>query len=496
MPKVEIDYSNTIIYKITCKDPNNKDVYVGHTTNFVQRKHAHKQSCINSDCKVYTVIRDSGGWTNWKMEIVSFFDCKNHYEARVKEQEYYTLLNATLNSVEPLPPPKKVVIKEKKPKNPKKIKEIFFCNKCSITCDNLTSLSTHNLTKKHLKKLDKVATNTADPASENAKNAKIFLCEICDFKCSKGSDYTRHKMTSKHINASKMFLNTDEPLEEVQFICECGKQYKHRQSLHVHKKKCNKTCVEEAQTSDIIELLKQVIQDKTPNNIMLEILKQNNEFKELLIEQKNILPANNDELVAELLKQNNEFKELMLEQSKYMMELASKAVNNTNCNNKTFNLTFYLNETCKDAVNFIKSLALQLSDLDYTRKYGYVAGITNILLRGLKAIDVNKRPFHCCDLKREIIYIKHDGVWEKDDNNKSKMIKAIKQLTHRNFLQVEEWRNKNPSSRDVESKKNTEYLYIIREVLGGPIAKDDASNFSKIIRNVMKEILIDKRISI
>ena len=150
-------------------------------------------------------------------------------------------------------------------------------------------------------------------------------------------------------------------------------------------------------------------------------MKQN---KELMQEKTS---ANNDELVAELLKQNNEFKELMLEQNKAMLELASKAGNsNCNNNNKTFNLTFYLNETCKDAVNiddFIQSVALQLSDLDYTRKYGYVAGITNILLRGLKAIEVNKRPFHCCDIKREIIYIKHDGVWEKDDNNKSQMIK-------------------------------------------------------------------------
>ena len=111
MPKTEIDYSNTIIYKITCKDPSIKDVYVGHTTNFVQRKHAHKQSCINEKsstykCKLYKVIRENGGWHNWMMEIVNFFNCADHYEARKKEQEYFKILNATLNSVEPLPLPK------------------------------------------------------------------------------------------------------------------------------------------------------------------------------------------------------------------------------------------------------------------------------------------------------------------------------------------------------------------------------------------------------
>ena len=117
MPKVDIDYSNTIIYKITCKDSNVKDVYVGHTTNFVQRKHAHKQACNNvknpTPCKLYQVIRSNGGWKNWFMEIVGFFNCNDHYEARQKEQEYFLLLNATLNSIEPMPKPKVVIPTEK-----------------------------------------------------------------------------------------------------------------------------------------------------------------------------------------------------------------------------------------------------------------------------------------------------------------------------------------------------------------------------------------------
>jgi hypothetical protein len=113
MPKVEIDYSNTIIYKITCKDPSITDLYVGHTTNFVQRKHSHKQSCINDkslnyNCKLYQVIRNNGGWSNWSMEIINFFNCKDHYEARKKEQEYFVLLQATLNSIEPMPKPKSI----------------------------------------------------------------------------------------------------------------------------------------------------------------------------------------------------------------------------------------------------------------------------------------------------------------------------------------------------------------------------------------------------
>ena len=260
----------------------------------------------------------------------------------------------------------------------------------------------------------------------------------------------------------------------------CKKLFNDRAGLWRHKKKCN---VEKTENKALDVM-----------NLMFELMKQN---KELM--QKNTPTANNDELVAELLKQNNEFKELMLEQSKYMLEIASKAgntnCNNNNSNNKTFNLNFYLNDTCKDAVNifdFIKSIGLKLTDLEYTSKYGYVAGITNIILRGLKEIDACKRPFNCSDIKREIVYVKDNGVWEKDDENKSKMVKAIQKISHRNFLQVEEWRDKYPSSRDVESNKNTEYLYIMKEVLGGSLDKSDAENYTKIIRNIMKEIVIDK----
>ena len=111
MPKTEIDYSTTIIYKITCKDILCQDVYIGHTTNFVQRKHSHKQGCVNEksnnyNCKLYKIIRENGGWNNWKMEIINWYNCKNSYEARKKEQEYFELFNATLNSVEPMAKPK------------------------------------------------------------------------------------------------------------------------------------------------------------------------------------------------------------------------------------------------------------------------------------------------------------------------------------------------------------------------------------------------------
>ena len=173
MPKTDIDYSNTIIYKITCKDMAIKDVYVGHTTNFVQRKHTHKQSCVNVKsnnytCKLYEVIRDNGGWNNWKMEIINLFECKDQYEARKKEQEYFISLNATLNSIEPMPTPTSIIhIKNKK-------KELYFCATCNIYCNNSKTLEEHNTTKKHLKKIAITIPGSVATARSIEENAEKF----------------------------------------------------------------------------------------------------------------------------------------------------------------------------------------------------------------------------------------------------------------------------------------------------------------------------------
>jgi hypothetical protein len=236
MPRNEIDYSNTIIYKITCKDIAIKDVYVGHTTNFVQRKHAHKQSCINTKslnykCKLYEVIRKNGGWENWQMDIINFFNCADHYSARKKEQEYFISLNATLNSIEPLPKPKvitKNIIRE--------LKSIYFCNTCNIYCYNSKTFDIHKNTKKHIKIYQKNE-NPDDNQAENPieKHDYKFQCESCDFLCSKNSDYNRHLITAKHLMADSDVCISDTP----SYICsKCNHIFKHASSLSRHKKNC------------------------------------------------------------------------------------------------------------------------------------------------------------------------------------------------------------------------------------------------------------------
>lgn len=220
MSKPDIDYSNTIFYKIYCKDADIKELYVGHTTNFVQRKYNHKQTCTNEknanhNLKVYKCIRDNGGWDNWKMEIIGFRDCYDHYEARKIEQNYFDTMCATLNSVEPL---RKSKLGPMKLSEPKKEKRTWYCNVFETICET----DKHKRNQKNVQMI--------------AKNSQKFLCESCDYKTVRKSQYERHLMTLKH----KILTSAYEIVpKSSKYSCKCGKEYKHRQSLYTHKQKCS-----------------------------------------------------------------------------------------------------------------------------------------------------------------------------------------------------------------------------------------------------------------
>jgi hypothetical protein len=281
MPKVDIDYSNTIFYKIFCKDSTIKELYVGLTTNFVQRKHAHKQSCKNEkstnyNCKLYNVIRNAGGWENWQMEIIAFHNCKDSYEAHKKEQEYFEMLGATLNSIEPLPKPKEPITKIVKEKT------ILYCEPCNIYFSYWKAQEIHNNSHKHHKMVsmyndNKLATNIMKCSFQK------FHCESCEFTSFKTSEYIRHNMTAKHINRTNMNnleqKNTEQSAN--QYTCKkCSKNYKARNSLWYHEQKCIVNTTTETEKDK-----QQPIDDNMQMNIILELVKQNKEFKQLLIEQ-------------------------------------------------------------------------------------------------------------------------------------------------------------------------------------------------------------------
>jgi hypothetical protein len=307
------------------------------------------------------------------------------------------------------------------------------------------------------------------------KNAEPKHCECCDFTCFKNSDYIRHTMTSKHINRTTWSnleqKNAEQPATH--YTCKkCSKKYKARNSLWYHEQ----TCTQDATIpSEKVKPLS--VDDHMQTSLILELVKQNQEFKQLLIEQ--------NKTIIEVAK-NNQINN-------------NNTINNTNNinnNNKTFNLNFFLNETCKDAMNmkdFIKSLELSLPELEKMGEIGFAEGMSRVFVNRLNSLDVTKRPIHCSDVKREIIHIKDDNKWERDNANLDRLRKIIKQLTHKNILKVDDWKKANPGCTEYNSRKNDQYLKINMEAIG-PVDDDDVKrDFGKIIRRVAENTAIDKK---
>ena len=302
--------------------------------------------------------------------------------------------------------------------------------------------------------------DTFDTTNEqNEQNS--LICEKCDYKCSKKSNFIRHLSTVKHlwihngyITDTKNEQNEQNEQENTnKFVCNCGKQYKYSQGLSKHKKIC----------------------------------KINNDYEFI----------DNGELVKYLMKENSELKNMILEVCKNSnsSEQNQNNCNNTiNSNNKTFNLNVFLNETCKDAMNimeFVDSLKIQLSDLENVGKLGYVQGISKIIVNSLNLLDENKRPVHCADSKREVLYVKDENKWEKENDDNQKMRKMIKYVTHKNTKLFKEYKEKYPGCEKSESKYSTNYDKLIVEAFGGK-GDNDIEKEDKIIRNISKKVTIDK----
>jgi len=206
--------------------------------------------------------------------------------------------------------------------------------------------------------------------------------------------------------------------------------------------------------------------------------------------------SNKDNLIEYLIKENAEFKTLIMELVKKDNISNNTVSNNTiNSHNKTFNLQFFLNEQCKDALNigeFVDSIKLQLSDLENTGRLGYVEGVSKILIKNLNELDVVKRPIHCSDLKREVLYIKDDNKWSKENDDKHVIKKAIKDVANKNIKQITEWTHLNPDCKNSESKKNNQYLNIVMNSMSGGTNEEQSSNIEKIIKNITKSVIIEK----
>jgi hypothetical protein len=463
MPKEEIDYSNTIIYKIYCKDPIVNDIYVGHTTNFTKRKYSHKIECNNlkNHIKIYDTIRQNGGWVNWDMVEIAKYNCKDHTEARIKEQNHYEELKAKLNSCPPFVD-----------------KNSYFCKACNLQCNSPKQYSNHINCNLHIKK------NDNNDNIKTPKNAETFYCECCDFKCFKYSDWERHVVRPKHIkneNDNKNGKNDNEKSQKnalFNCVCSCGKVYKHASGLSRHKNAGHCTPIQNLDNT-YISTGEEESEFKVLTNLVLEVVKQNQE----LISQNN-----------EAHKHNQELTNKIVEISKNGIGNTTITNSNNNSNNKTFNLNVFLNETCKDAMNimdFVDSLKLQLSDLENVGRLGYVEGISNIIIKNLNEMDVHKRPVHCSDSKREVMYIKDEDKWEKENENKQKLRKAIKRVANKNQRLLPKFKEEHPDCGKYHSKFSDQYNKLVVESLGGS-GDNDLEKEDKIIKKIAKEVTIDK----
>lgn len=298
------------------------------------------------------------------------------------------------------------------------------------------------------------------------KGAPFFICEICHYKCSKQFNFNRHVQTKRH----QILTNTDQKEQKgAQFSCVCGKKYKHKQSLFTHKNICQTISGEQ--------------------HIELKI--------EEKVEIKKEEPFDKEMLIIQLLKQNQELQKSLIDISKNAVNVNNNnSHNNTNnSHNKTFNLQFFLNEECKDALNiseFVSLIKVELEDLETTGRLGYVEGVSRIMNKNLKELDINKRPIHCSDLKRETLYIKNDDQWTKEDDTKPILKKAIKQVANQNIKKISEWRQKYPDCTDSESRKNDLYLKIVSNSMSGLTTEEQINNYEKIISKVIKEAVINK----
>ncbi len=293
-------------------------------------------------------------------------------------------------------------------------------------------------------------------SKKSPKVAQKLYCYCCDYNTSKKSDYAKHLATDKHKNnenGSKMVVNGSEKSPKVaHFTCECGKIYKYDTGYYRHKKNCfgTKTDVNFDEPSD--------------KELIMMLIKQNTQ----LIQQN-----------AELVKNGTHI-----------------TTNHTNSHNKTFNLQLFLNETCKDAMNimdFVESIKLQLCDLENVGKVGFVEGISNIILKNLNLLDETKRPVHCTDTKREVMYVKDEDKWEKEDENKERMRQMINKVKQKNTKLLKEFRTKYPGCDKSDSKLSGKYDKLTLEAFGGK-GDNDFEKENKIIRNISKAITIDKNV--
>jgi len=302
------------------------------------------------------------------------------------------------------------------------------------------------------------------------KHTDLFYCDKCNFKCSKKSNWDTHTLTAKHKR--HFFIDNK---NAAAFICDCGAEYKSRQGLQQHKKKCNFIHNEN------------INNNQQHHNIMNDLMKQNEILQEIIIEHK----KEKEEQKKRDENNMNNIKNL----SKQISNISSNVTNNntTTNNNNKFNLNFFLNTQCKDAMSiqsFMENLQLGGKELEHMGDVGYLNGMIDIFSTTLGNMDIYKRPLHCTDLKREVLYFKRGNDWEKDSEDKQHLKKLIKNVESKNYHNLQDWQNDHPDSRECDTRENQHYMKIATEALGGADFNKDSIYLTKIMKHILKDVIV------
>lgn len=371
----------------------------------------------------------------------------------------------------------------------------FHCEKCDYNTSNKTNYKKHVLTKKHVAKM------SCNFVAKKLQKVAKYSCKNCDYVTSKKTDYEKHIRTikcksvtmstkvdnvdkkstlfscsncdyttcenelfAKHICDDKLTLeqNTGIVSNDVIFKCECGKTFKGRTGLWRHKKVCI------GKDTSINKLIKMMVEAQ-----------QHNE------QRYDDVAAKHDETIIKIMEMVKE-----ISQDKSITNIS-----NINSNNKSFNLNFFLNETCKDAYNiseFVEQLDVTMEDMLHTSRVGYTEGVSHIILKGLKALDITKRPIHCTDSKRETMYIKENNEWTKEGDEHPILLGAIKKIAGKNINNIFEWQKQHPDYRDVNSRNNDLHLKMMLNVMQGGTDNEIHNSFCTVFRNIARGSVVPK----
>lgn len=394
----------------------------------------------------------------------------------------------------------------------RKIAPVFKCEKCDVICSKISDYNRHLLTRKHRR-----ITDDNEKARNNCeKSAPTLKCEICDVICSRKSEYERHIHTQKHLRITedneKMRKSAESAPTNVEkcqstISCHCGKVYKYNSGLCKHKKICrfivnNKPMPVELSMDELTNAMV-----STYSNAHIIVPPYN--------PHPEIQSSETTKIIMEILRDNKEFKNLLIEQHKVMLELVqntqtmnaysatnsnnstiSNTNNNNNSNNKQFNIQFFLNEQCKNAINlsdFVENLQLNFDDLENVADRGYVEGITQIFMNGLKELDIYTRPVHCTDVKRETVHVRENNIWTKDTPDQSKIKAAIRRIAFRNVQQISKWNKEHPDYKILDSNDFKRSFQIMKQSLGNTVPGGVEKNNDKIAKNLLKTVYLDKQ---